>query len=166
MSIKKFDELLESYDSPVNINWTAFDGKLVGIFLVRGVQYQISCLDKGYGVWTYKFYVCISESNELSPNLTNNDVGKLSILSTIRDGMKYLIETKNPKSVIFGAFDKSEGRKKLYWRYSEELKNEYDFKLLTKNRDDKQIFILYKQIEIDDLLKIIDVIVSDVINEI
>lgn len=58
--------------------------------------------------------------------------------------MIYLIEQKNPSAIIFGALDKSEGRKKLYHSFSNEIANDYNYNYTTNQKDNKQIFILHK----------------------
>jgi hypothetical protein len=74
-----------------------------------------------------------------------------------------LIENKNPKSIIFGALDESEGRKKLYWSFSNELEKKYNYKLSTNAKNGNQAFILYKEdIDKDILMNTFEKIVEDI----
>lgn len=170
MKVDKFDEFLnslfESYDSHVDIKWIDKDNKLIGLFSVEGRVYQITCINKGGNVWTYKFHIYDTIKNGFSPELTNFNTGKMSVLSTIRRGMDYLINTKSPNAIIFGALDESESRKKLYWIYSSEIVREYEYERITQNQNNKQIFILYKKIDKNYLLTIVKNIIEETINEI
>lgn len=166
MKIDKFqnflDSLVESYNTPVEIKWIE-RGNLIGLFCVDDKVYQINCVDRGNDIWTYKFYLYDNASGDLLTNLTNFKTGKMSVLSTIRNGMKYLVKNKSPKCLIFGALDKSEGRKKLYYAFSEELEKEFGYKLNTAKFSNKQIFVLFKP-DIDKNL--IEVVIKDLIQEI
>lgn len=162
---KSLDYLLESYNTPVDIKWIDNNNQLIGLFMINDKIYQITCADKGEDIWTYKFY--LYENNELSPNLTNYKRGSLSVLSTVRDGMKYLLNNKQPKGLVFGALDKSEGRKKLYLTYSNEISNLYNYEFITKNQDNKQLYILFKNdIDREILFKKIQEIIEELFNEI
>lgn len=151
----------ESYNTPVEIKWIDKNDKLIGLFKVDDKIYQINCINKGSNVWTYKFYLYDIEKNEFNPELTNFKTGKLSVLSTIRKGMDYLINTKNPNGLIFATIDSSEGRKKLYCTYSKEIEEKYLYKKVTNVIDNKQIFILYKDIDVNDLMNIVEKIIED-----
>jgi hypothetical protein len=163
MNIDKFSEFFESYNTPVGIKWIDKNYKLIGLFMVNNKVYQITCTNNDYNIWTYKFHFYDNEKNEFSPELTNFNTGKLSILSTIRVGMEYLINNKNPNGIIFGALDSSDSRKKLYWTYSTEIKDKYNYERLTQNIDNKQIFILYKEIDKEILFdKIKEIIENEI----
>ena len=156
-----FDSLVESYNSIVEVKWVDKGNELMGFFKVNDKIYQIHCINKGNDVWTYKFYHYKDEINELTPELTGFDTGKLSVLSTIRKGMDYLIKTKNPKALVFGANDKSESRKKLYWGYANEIEDVYKYTLKTTRCSNEQLFVLYKDINGDVLSNIIDKIIDE-----
>lgn len=163
MNIDKFSEFFESYNTPVGIKWIDKNYKLIGLFMVNNKVYQITCTNNDYNIWTYKFHFYDNEKSEFSPELTNFNTGKLSILSTIRVGMEYLINNKNPNGIIFGALDSSDSRKKLYWTYSTEIKDKYNYERLTQSIDNKQIFILYKEIDKEILFdKIKEIIENEI----
>ena len=166
MKVDKFTEFLESYNTPVDIRWINKDNKLIGLFMVDDKIYQITCTHRKYNIWVYKFHFYNKDKNEFSPELTNFNTGTLSVLSTIRVGMEYLIKDKDPNGIIFGALDSSESRKKLYWSYSLEIMNKYNYDRVTRNVDNKQIFILYKSINKDTLFDVVKEIIEDSINEI
>ena len=158
-----FDKLEESFNSDVEIKWVEKSNKLVGLFSVDEKIYQIDCIDRENNIWTYKFYLYDTKTNVMSPRLTNFNTGKMSVLSTIRKGMCYLIENKNPESIIFGALDESEGRKKIYWSFSNELEKKYNYKLSTNVKNGNQAFILYKEdIDKDILMNTFEKIVEDI----
>lgn len=163
---KFLDSIVESYNSDVDIKWIKNEKKLIGLFRVNNKVYQISCIDRGNGIWTYKFYLYNSDNNELTPELTNFNSGKMSILSTIRKGMIYLIENESPKCLIYGALDNSEARKKLYLDYSRELEKKYDFKLNMASFGNKKVFILYKDIESNKVECVISELINEIINDI
>lgn len=166
--IKSFlSSLIESYNTKVDIKWVDKSDRLIGLFSVDENVYQINCIDRGNDIWTYKFYLYDQKTNELLPELTNFNSGKMSILSAIRDGMDYLIEKKSPNCLIFASLDKSEGRKKLYFRYSKEIESEFGFKLNTALFDDKEVFILYRNgVNVDDIDKVVQDLINEIINEI
>jgi hypothetical protein len=166
MKIDKFTEFFESYNTPVDIKWVDKNDKLIGLFMVNNRVYQITCTNNDYNIWIYKFHFYDKEKNEFSPELTNFNTGKLSILSTVRVGMEYLINNKKPNGIIFGALDSSDSRKKLYWTYSSEIKDKYNYERLTQNIDNKQIYILYKDINKELLFDKVKKIIDDSINEI
>lgn len=142
----------EGLDNPVDIKWTDKGGELGGFFIVNDKVYSIICKDKGDRVWTFKFYKFDENTKKLSPELTGDNKNVFRVLPTIKDGFDYLIEVKNPDALVFGALDSSEGRKKLYHSFSEKMVLEYGFKYSTNQNGDKQIFILYKNIDKDLLM--------------
>lgn len=156
------NSLTESFNTPVDIKWIEKED-IIGLFCVNNNVYQINCINRGEDIWTYKFYLYDEKTKELLPELTNFNVGKMSVLSTIRKGMIHLIETKNPKCLIYGSLDKSESRKKLYLVFSRELESKYGFKLNTASFFDKKVFVLHKDIESE---KIENVIKEEIINDI
>ena len=163
---KYFNSLSESYDSDVDIKWIDRNNNLIGLFSVNDIVYQINCINKGNDIWTYKFYLYDSNSKELSPDITNFNTGKMSVLSTVRKGMRYLIDNKTPKCLIFGSLDTSEGRKKLYSRYSNEIKELYGYELHTSKIHNKKIFVLVKDIEFYKVEKIVDELIDEILNDI
>lgn len=159
-----FNKLKESYDSDVEIRWIERSNKLIGLFSVDEKVYQIDCINRDNNIWTYKFYLYDQNTNVMNPGLTNFNTGKMSVLSTVRKGMKYLIENKDPDALIFGALDESEGRKKLYWRFSKEIEKEYSYKLYTSVENGNQSFILFKEnINLDILMNTFKKIVEDIL---
>jgi len=163
---KFFNSLSESYNSDVDIKWIDRNDNLIGLFSINNIVYQINCINKGNDIWTYKFYLYDSNLKELSPDITNFNTGKMSILSTIRKGMLYLIDNKTPKCLIFGSLDKSEGRKKLYSRYSNEIKELYGYELHTSQIDNKKVFVLVKDIEFYKVEKIVNELIDEILNDI
>jgi len=163
---KSLNDLFEGFNTPVQIKWIDNKNKLIGLFIVNDKIYQITCKEKNNDIWTYKFYLYDKDKNQLDVELTNFNSGYMSVLSTVKLGMEYLIDNKNIKSIIFGATDKSKGRKSLYQKFSEELSTKYNFNLSTNEIDNKKIFILYKDIDKEILFKTVENIIEDLFNEI
>ena len=163
---KSLSDLFESFDTPSEIKWFDNKNKLIGLFIVNDKVYQITCEEKNKDIWTYKFYLYDKDKNQLDVELTNFNSGYMSVLSTVKLGMEYLIDNKNIKSIVFGATDKSKGRKSLYQKFSEELSTKYNFNLSTNEIDNKKIFILYKDIDKEILFKTVENIIEDLFNEI
>jgi hypothetical protein len=158
-----FDKLEESFNSDVEIKWIEKYQKMIGLFSVDEKVYQIDCVDRGNDIWTYKFYLYDPNMNKFLPDLTDFKTGKMSVLSTVRKGMCYLIESKNPKALIFGALDESEGRKKLYYRFSQEIVKRYGYKLSTHVKNGNQAFLLFKEeINKDILMETFSRIVEEI----
>ena len=163
---ESLDKFFESFNTPVGIDWVENNSELIGSFMVNDKIYQIKCKHHENDIWTYKFYIYDEDKNDLDINLTNFNTGFMSVLSTVKVGMKYLIENKIPKSVIFGAIDESKGRKILYHKFSNELSDEYDFELTTNKFKNKQIFILHKNIDKQILFETVELIIEELFNEI
>lgn len=162
---KFLDSLVESYNSPVDITWIEKEN-LIGLFCVNDKVYQINCIDRGDDIWTYKFYLYDVNTKELLPELTNFNVGKMAILSTVRKGMVYLVENKSPRCLIYAALDDSEARKKLYLDFSRELEREYGYTLNTASFGNKKVFVLYKNIEPEKIEYVMKQLVDEIINDI
>ena len=164
--IDKFDkfmsDLYESYDSFVEIKWID-NIKLIGMFNISNLVYKIECAPRENDIWTFKFMRYDYNTKSFSLKLTKTDPrDKMSVLGTVRNGMRYLIENKNPKGLIFSALDDSDGRKKLYTTYSNEISKDYNYNLKTNLQDGKMIFILYKNIEIDKIIGEIGEIINEI----
>ncbi|HHX69462.1 MAG TPA: hypothetical protein GX708_15630 [Gallicola sp.] len=162
---KSVERLFEGFDTPVDIKWIDNNNELIGLFQVNDKVYKISCEYKNNDIWTYKFYNYDSIKKSLDIKLTNFNTGYMSVLSTIRSGMEYLIDTKDPKSIIFGATDRSKGRKVLYERFSNELCDKYNFELTINGVENKKIFILYKDIDKEILFESVERIIEELFNE-
>ena len=164
--LDNFDEFIndifESYDNPVEIKWLEDNNGISGIFEVSKIMYKIQCKLYENNIWTFKFirYDIVNKTQHLDMVKTNTN-HKMCILGTIRKGMEYLIDVKSPNGLIFSAFDKSLGRKKLYLTYANEIVDKYDYHLRTNLQDDKLIFILYKDLNLNYIIDIIGDIIDD-----
>lgn len=170
-NIKKLDEFFEmiseAFDNPLDIEWVDKGDILRGFFTVNDRIYQIVCENIGYDTWKYDFFF-FKENKEFSIELTNIEKYKFRVLPTVESGIKYLFDNKNPNAIIFGAGDKSKGRKKLYDSFCKKFSEDNDLKFYTKiytdldKNIDKQIFLMYKDnIDLDLLTKIIYKILHD-----
>ncbi len=160
-----FDSISEAFDNPLSIKWIDKDMILRGLFTINNNVYQIVCENKGNNIWKYDSYH-YNENNIFSPEITNINIDKFRVLPTIKVGIQYLYDNKDVDVIIFGASDKSKGRKKLYESFCEDFSKRNDLNYYTKvysNLDqnvDRQIFVLFKS-EVDrDILsdKIIQII--------
>lgn len=153
--IKTFDDFWyhfnEAFNNPVHIKWIDKEVELIGLFIVNNKVYNILCKDVGDNIWTFKFYHFID--NKLSPELTNDYKNSFKVLPTIKNAFEYLVSEKSPNSIIFGALDESEGRKKLYSSFSVDFSKKYNYEYTTNKIDNKQIFILSKDIDKEILFK-------------
>lgn len=146
--IKKLDEyfdmLSEAFNNPLDIKWVDKGDILIGLFIAYEHVYRINCVNKGDNMWKYDFYLYDQGRNEFSPELTGYEKDKYRVLPTVKVGLEYLDSTKSPDVIVFGATDKSRGRKKLYESFCVDFAKKNNFIFYTKMQDDKQIFILYK----------------------
>lgn len=119
-----FNKLNELYNTPVEINWIIDNSEILnGEFIVNDVNYLIECSEYGNNVWTYKF--SRFDNNVKRTDIVNDPANKMSALSTIRNGMCYLIESKKPNGLIINVTEYS--RLKLYQKYSNEICDKYDY---------------------------------------
>ena len=159
-------EMNEGLDNPVDIKWVDKGSELGGFFIVNEKVYSIICKNRGDNIWTYKFYRY--DDKLLTPELSKNfDNNVFRVLPTVESGLYYLINLKNPSGIIYGALDKSEGRKKLYHSTSEKISEEFGFIYNTNRNNDKQIYILYKPtIDKEVIFNKVKEIIEENINEI
>jgi hypothetical protein len=162
---KSLKDFFEGFNTPVDIKWIDKPNELIGLFSVNDKVYQITCKEKEDKIWTYKFYNYNIEKNKLDIELTNFNTGYMSVLSTIRIGMEYLIDKKNPKALIFGATDNSKGRKSLYDRFSKELCENYQFKFSSSEFKDKRVFVIHKELNKEFLFKVVQDVIEELFNE-
>lgn len=168
--VKKMDDFFkiisEAFENPLPIKWIDKYDLLLGIFIVNNNIYQIKCEDKKNHIWKYDFYI-LEENKKFSPELTGLESDKFRVLPTVKSGMEYLILNKEVNAIVFGATDKSRGRKKLYESFCVEFSEKNNFEFYTKiysdeGNSDKQIFIMYrKNIDMDNLSKIIFKIIEE-----
>lgn len=89
--IQKFEEyfssVYEAFNSPLNIVWEEGEKSLIGFFSIGSDYYKISCLEYGFNIWTYKFFILDKNKNEFSQTSKGDANNKLKVLSTIRTGM-------------------------------------------------------------------------------
>ena len=152
--IKKMDDYLnmiaESLNNPLEIKWVGNPDNLIGLFNVDNRIFKINCVEKGNNIWKFDFYFL--KNNIFSPELTGHGKDRFRILPTVKDGMYYLHQIKNPNAIIYGAVDDSKGRKKIYENFSRDFAKEKKYMFYTKIEDNKQIYVLYKESMNTDIL--------------
>lgn len=162
-----FDMISEAFDNPLPIKWIDKVDILRGLFTVNDNVYQIVCENKGNNIWKYDFYFYEKDKNSFSVELTENNKDKFRVLPTVRIGIQHLYDNKKVDCIVFGASDKSKGRKKIYESFcldfSKVNKLEYYTRIYSDLNEsvDRQIFILYKdridkEILSDTILKILE----------
>jgi hypothetical protein len=145
-----FDNLSEAFDNPLPIKWIDKNDTLRGLFEVNDNIYQIVCVNKGNNIWKYDFYF-FEKNKKFTPELTGLEKDKFRVLPTFKDGIKYLYNNRDVSAIIFGASDKSKGRKKLYEQFCKDFSSENNLEYYTKVHSDlnenidRQIFVLYKK---------------------
>jgi hypothetical protein len=165
--IKRIDDLFsdisEALDNPLPIKWIDKNDKLIGLFTVNNNVYQINCINKGSNIWKYDFYKVENPDKFIFlPELTGLEKDKWRVLPTIKDGMYYLISNKLVDAIVFGATDKSKGRKKIYDSFCKDFSEKNNFEFYTKIQDDKQLFILFrKNINMKNLGDIVTSIIEE-----
>lgn len=162
--ITKLDEYLktisEAFQNPLHIQWVDKINSLIGLFHVNENVYQINAINKGNDIWKYDFYF-FEDNKSFNPSLTGLEKDKYRVLPTVKSGMEYLVNQKKVDAIIFGATDKSSGRKKLYESFCVNFSKNNNFEYYSKMQDDKQIFVLYKSyinmnVLTDTIISIID----------
>lgn len=159
-----FDKISEAFDNPLDIKWVDKNLVLRGLFTINDNIYQIVCENKNNNIWKYDFYF-FEKDKKFSPELTGFEKDKYSVLPTIESGIEYLYSSKKVDCIVFGASDRSKGRKKIYTAFCEKfcLNNNLKFytKIYNSNNIDRQIFVLYKnyidrEILSETILKILE----------
>lgn len=150
MIIKKLDEffdlLNETFEKSLEIKWINQGNDLIGLFSTNENAYQINCIDKGDNIWRYDFYHVTKSTNfTFSPNLLVSVKDRFNILSTVKEGLYYLINNKEVDAIVFGATDRSRGRKKLYERFCKDFSIKTGYKFYTRVQNDNQLFLLFKE---------------------
>jgi len=140
---KYFDDIKETFNNPLEIKWID-NGSLIGLFTINENIYKINCSNYGNNIWKYSFYLYNEIENTFTTKSNNNENDKFRVLSTVKSGLEYLIKNKVVDSIIFGSVDSSRGRKKLYESVCVEFSKINNYIFYTKNFEDKQLFILYK----------------------
>jgi hypothetical protein len=144
-----FDSLSEAFNNPLVIKWIDKSYILRGLFTVNDNIYQIVCEERGNNIWKYDFYFYDKNKN-FSPLLTGLEKDKFRVLPTVKIGLQYLYDTKKVEAIVFGASDKSKGRKSLYEDFCEEFSKKNNLEYYTRvysdlnENIDRQIFVLYK----------------------
>ena len=139
-----FKLIEEAFGNPLPIGWDDKTNVLIGLFHVNNRVFQLNCEERVDNIWKYDFYI-LNNDKKLSPELTGLDKDKFRVLPTVKTGFYYLHETKNPNAIIFGAADKSRGRKKIYESFAQKFASENNYIFYTKMFDDLQVFVLYKE---------------------
>jgi hypothetical protein len=141
---------IEAFNSPSKINWSINNhDKLLGHFYVNNDRYEIICDEWCDNIWSYKFYY--DDNGIQNSELINKDENKFKTLSTIRDGMKFLLDDKNPNGIIINIMDQSIGREYVWERFSKEISKEYNYEYRKMDILDIKVLMLWKDITFDKM---------------
>ena len=151
--IKYFNEFwkpcVEAFNSPASINWTNnSSNNLSGEFHIDNDKYEINCDEWDDNIWTYKFNY---NDGEKTSELINKNENKFKTLSTIREGMKFLIDVKKPNGIIITIMDNSRGREFVWDRFSKEISDEYKFEYRKMEILGVKVLMLWKDITFDKI---------------
>jgi hypothetical protein len=144
-----FNVFLESFETKIDIHYKNNNGAIYGYFSLNNIDYLIIFRFYELSVCTVKFYRKDISLNEWTPTITDkNDSDtkqSIKVLSTIKHAVIDFIKENKPNFLIFGAMDKSKGRKNLYTYFCLDLINifpSYEYKEFPYNGI---IYILYNK---------------------
>ena len=148
-----FDSISEAFDNPLFIKWIDKDNILRGLFTVNNNIYQIVCEDKGYNIWKYDFYY-FDKNKIFTTELTGLEKDKFRVLPTVKVGIQYLYDNKKVDAIIFGASDKSKGRKSIYEDFCQEFSKNNNLEYYTR---------IYSNLDenVDENLDYLEVIIQE-----
>ena len=148
--IDKFDDyysiknimgrVVEGLNSPLEVEWKKDKDKWQGSFSIEEKPYEINIVNFSTdGHWLFKF------SSNKSYALTNDLKKAFSVLPTIENAAIQFIEETNPDVLIFCAADNSEGRKKLYTIFSQNMCTKFKMMYYIETVGNQQMFIVHKR---------------------
>jgi hypothetical protein len=145
------DDLKESFNSDINVNWIEKDNRIIGLFKIDNNVYQLDFNRVGDS-WSYKFYFVKSINGEIVLDVGKTGFNKDSfkVLSTAKKGLIKFIKDKSPNALVFSA-QSEEGediskRMKIYQEMlisSIENFSEYNYNI--ENISGNQIYTIFKK---------------------
>jgi hypothetical protein len=152
--IKYFNDFwkpcVEAFESPSKITWIVNNtNNLYGEFYINTDRYEINCDEWGDDIWTYKFYY--DENGSKTSELLNKDENKFKTLSTIREGMIFLLDNKKTNGIIINIMDQSTGREYVWERFSKEVSKKYKFDYVKTELLGVKVLMLWRNITFDKM---------------
>lgn len=152
--IKYFNDFwkpcVEAFNTPSKITWIVNNiNNLYGEFYINDDRYEINCDKWSDDIWSYKFYY--DENGSKTSDLINKDKNKFKTLSTIREGMIFLLDNKKPKGIIINIMDQSTGREYVWERFSKELSYKYKFDYQKMELLGVKVLMLWRNITFDKM---------------
>lgn len=150
------NSVFEAIDNPLEVEYSFIDDVLYGTFNDGKTDYVIEAEHIIHNFFTFKFKA--NDNGEYTVDLNNNrGVEKYRVLATVKNSLFFILDELKPNGVIFGALDKSKGRKRLYDKFVEEylLKNPNKDSTI-KEQNNEKVYLIHNKDE--DIETIIDVI--------
>lgn len=151
---KYLNELKESLNSEIDVNWIRKRDRLIGLFKIDENLYQLDFNRIGDS-WSYKFYFIKTDNNGITLDVSKTGFNKdrFKVLTTAKKGLVKFLKEESPNAVIFSA-QSEEGvdiskRMKIYqdMLVSSAGFPEYNYKI--ENISGNQVYILFKK-ELDN----------------
>jgi hypothetical protein len=154
---KFFDDLKEALGTPVEIEYLRQDDTIYGFFVVNDSEYLIEAKFILHDFLTFKFKAKTPD-NKYTMEITNDrNCEKHRVLPTVEKGLLHIINTYNPRGVIFATLDSSIGRKRLYDKFTDKYISNNKNKKCTKHEyNNEKIYIIHDITENADI--VIDVV--------
>lgn len=162
--IKYFNDFwkpcVEAFNSPSKIAWLVnYANNLYGEFYINDDRYEINCDEWGDDIWSYKFYY--DDNGSKTSELIDKDENKFKTLSTIREGMIFLLDNKKPNGIIINIMDQSTfaservrgttGREYVWDRFSREISKKYNFEYQKMELLGVKVLMLWRNITFDKM---------------
>lgn len=152
--IKYFNDFwkpcVEAFNSPSKIAWLVNNANnLYGEFYINDDRYEINCDEWGDDIWSYKFYY--DDNGSKTSELVDKDENKFKNLSTIREGMIFLLDNKKPNGIIINIMDQSTGREYVWDRFSREISKKYNFEYQKMELLGVKVLMLWRNITFDKM---------------
>jgi hypothetical protein len=152
---KYLNELKESFDSDIDVNWVRKENRLMGFFKIDDNLYQLDFNRIGDS-WSYKFYFIKTDNDEIILDVSKTGFNKdyFKVLATAKGGLVKFLKEESPNAVIFSAqSEESVDISKRMKIYQDMLVSsvddfpEYNYKI--ENISGNQIYTLFKK-ELDN----------------
>jgi hypothetical protein len=148
---KYLNELKESFNSNIDVNWIRKENRLIGLFKIDDNLYQLDFNRIGDS-WSYKFYFIKTDNGKitLDVNKTGFNKDSFKVLSTAKKGLIKFLKEESPNALIFSA-QSEEGvdiskRMKIYQDMLVSSVNEFtEYNYKIENISGNQIYTLFKK---------------------
>lgn len=152
-----FDNLSETLNNPFDVKYSVEDNVIYGSFNDGLIDYLIVAEIILDGFIVFKFKAKDDGINYTTELNNKRGVEKYRVLATVKQSLYYFLDEVKPRGIIFGALDKSRGRKKVYDRFIDEyLSKNTNVDCLRKEENNEKLYLIHDKDE--DIETIISVI--------